>query len=607
MIAGFRRAGTLLLLLGMLGPASGPRAQGPQLPSGPAPTEGGGSAPPPGGGVPSLPGPVEGTPGGQAPGSGPVTVPPPSPSPGDSASPAPRRPERTEAAETDQKALSDTLKPAAEGVDSLFDWEAAVVGISAARRRFDYYQPWNRQVENVFKTGVVLPGNLVLTTAERLDGATLVRLLKRGRGEWQDARIVWMDPVANIALIGAEAAFFADLKGALLDPGPARGAGRPLPGKPLRGEASIRRWSDGRLEDWRAEIRKHVVRAGDNGPVRHLTLQLVTTAKSCGFGEAVVKDGKLAGIVTDQTGDLLHVLPAFLISDWLKQRSGNSAPRPLSRFGITFQSSQNPATAALLGRDRRGRKAADREGEGIIVTGLTDPDPKAPPKERLLRPRDLLLAVDGHPIDMYGEYRDPVFGYISFEGLSTRSPEKGARYAGDKVRIRLLRDGKTMEIDYPLPAADAEKALVPDAAYGREPEYLLRGGLLFQTLNNPYLQSWGEKWQDAAPFRLFYYNNEDRRKDRERIVFLSQVLPDPYNMGYQEYRFLVLSRVNGRIISRLTDVAEALKKPEGDFHRFEFVPGSAVRRLVLAAKGMEEATQRVMQSYSIPKASSLGD
>ena len=135
---------------------------------------------------------------------------------------------------------------------------------------------------------------------------------------------------------------------------------------------------------------------------------------------------------------------------------------------------------------------------------------------------------------------------------------------------------------------------------------MIVGGLIFEPLTDSYLQSWGNEWKRNSPFRLHYYNNEEPTKDRPALVLLSQVLPDPYNIGYQDQKFLVLDKVNGRKVSRLSEVRDALQNPTDGSHVLEFVPGDSVRRIVLGAgEAEQQATARVLQRYSIPSAARI--
>ena len=214
---------------------------------------------------------------------------------------------------------------------------------------------------------------------------------------------------------------------------------------------------------------------------------------------------------------------------------------------------------------------------------------------------DVILQIDGFPIDIDGDYRDPEFGNLMLENLSTRG--KGA---GDRRQMQVWRDGKLTNVSYLLPKYDYLNGLVPIATYDQEPEYLVVGGLVFQPLTQPYLESWGSDWKKNAPFRLKHYRNQRPTAERPKLVLLSQVLPDNYNIGYQQYHGLVLDRVNGQVITRLADLQRALQKPSNAFHLLEFMPGEGLQRMVIAAGAEEsEATSRVLKRYGIREPSRL--
>jgi hypothetical protein len=158
-------------------------------------------------------------------------------------------------------------------------------------------------------------------------------------------------------------------------------------------------------------------------------------------------------------------------------------------------------------------------------------------------------------------------------------------------------------VNYTIPKVDYQADLVPYAVFDQPPEYFISGGLVFQPLNNSFLKSWGSEWRRRAPFRLNYYNNQERSKDHPSLVLLSQILPDPFNLGYQEYRFLVVDQINGVKISDLNSVQEAFKKSQGGFHVITLMKGDSLQKLVVDATDADKATQRVLSRYGIEKAS----
>jgi hypothetical protein len=228
----------------------------------------------------------------------------------------------------------------------------------------------------------------------------------------------------------------------------------------------------------------------------------------------------------------------------------------------------------------------------VVVIDVPDRPDNRP---QVIKNHDVLLRIDGFDVDIQGDYSDPQFGHLNLENLAVRN-----KWAGDDVKIQLWRDGKAMDVVYRLPRFEYTNSLVPYASYDQEPEYMIVGGLVFQPVTDSYLQSWGADWKTRAPFRLNYYNNESPTKDRPALIMLSQVLPDSYNIGYQDQKWLVVNKVNGQRVNRLPELRDALQKATGGFHVIEFVKGDSLQRVVLGAAGADqEATTRVLKRYGI--------
>ncbi|MDD2708568.1 MAG: hypothetical protein PHV34_11205 [Verrucomicrobiae bacterium] len=457
--------------------------------------------------------------------------------------------------------------------DSAGFWKDSVVVVEINRKHYDYFQPWSRRNETFLKGGVVIGGREILTTADRLQDRTLVRVRKHGRGQWWNAKVKWLDYHANMALLtvddpvfwhGTKTARLADLS---------------------RDESSVRvrMWKDGNLEDWQAEVSKVAVGQGEMSFSCHVVLELTSNVSNAGWSEIITRDDRLVGLASSHEGNMLRVLPASVIRSVLDaQRKG--AFQGLSYFPFYWQPGENAANLRYLGQTGGP--------SGVIVTQI----PAWPPHEDGLKQHDVILNVDGFEVDDKGDYDDPTYGYLMFENLPNRN-----HVAGDRLKMTVLRNGRQEQISYRLPPVDYRANLVPMAAFDQEPDYLIAGGLVFQPLVLPYLKGWGEEWAQRAPFRLVYCTHEDPAKERPSLVFLSQVLPDAYNRGYQDYRFLIVDKVNGKSVSRVEDVARALKSPMGDFHIVDFMQTKAFRRLVLDASSLQEATGRVLARYGIPK------
>ncbi|HYT58618.1 MAG TPA: hypothetical protein VEL06_00500 [Haliangiales bacterium] len=451
------------------------------------------------------------------------------------------------------------------------EWERSLVSVEINRKQFDYFQPWTKRARTALKAGLVIGPREILTTADEFDERTLVRLQRGGRGRWWNAEVKWADYPANLAIVTcADEKFWTGLKPATLADSIKKDE-----------DIQIVRWRGGTLEVRKAEFSRFTVSHPNMSDAVHVQLELSSEIDGVGWSEPAIAGSKVIGLISSQSGNQLQALPApFVHSIIDAQKKGRY--KGLGYFDFTWQPAENPETLGYL--------KLEGEKRGAVVIDV----PNKPGVESVVKPRDILLQVDGFDIDTQGDYKDPDYGHLLLENLSTRN-----KWAGDPVRLKIWRDGRAQDVLYHLPKAEDAARLVPEAPFDQEPEYLIAGGLVFQPLTKNYLRSWGQDWERRAPFRLAYFRNQDPTPERPAIVILSQVLPDIYNLGYQESRQIVLEKVNGQKVNYLSDLQEAFKKPMNGFHILEFVKGDALQRIVLDAATLEAATKRVLERYGI--------
>ncbi len=461
------------------------------------------------------------------------------------------------------------------------DWEQSLVTLEIARKQYDYFEPWTRRTRRLAKSGIVVSSGQILTTADELFDRTLVRLQKGGRGRWFSGQVEWIDYPANLAIVTtSDAAFWRDLKPAPL--------GSALPAD---GTLQILRWREGSLESRKAEFTRFTLREGQLAAVNHVAVEADCEIQGAGWGEPLVANSHLLGLVTAHDGRTCTALTASFIQSILDARKKGQY-HGLGYFHFFWQQAQNPASLARL--------KLPGEPRGVIVIQVPDRQDGC---AQVLKPDDIILRIDGFDIDIQGDYQDPEYGYLMLENLSTRR-----KWAGEDLKMQIWRDGKPLEVTYRLPKYEFTLSVVPFATYDKDPEYLIVGGLVFEPLTDSYLQSWGADWKRRAPFRLVYYREDPATKERPGLVILSQVLPDPYNIGYQENRWLVVDKVNGEKVSRLADVRQALAKPRDGYNIIDFVQSDSLRRMVLAGGEPEkEATARVLKRYGVNEAAHFNE
>ena len=304
-------------------------------------------------------------------------------------------------------------------------WERSVVTIEVARKQYDYYQPWSQGTRRLQKSGLVVGANEILTTADEMFDRTLVRLQKNGRGQWAAGKVVWIDYHANLALLTTpEADFWKGLK-------PAKwGSAAATPDGGLR----IVRWREGNLEHRQAEFSQFSVREGQLSPINQPVLEVSSEIQGAGWGEPVVADSRVVGLLVAQDGHNGFVMPASFIQSILEARRKGQY-HGLGYFHFYWQPGKNPASLARL--------KLTGEPRGAIVIHVPDrPDGG----EQVVKRDDIILSIDGFDLDMQGDYTDPEFGHLNLESLAVRH-----KWAGDPVKMRIWREGKPMEISYRLP------------------------------------------------------------------------------------------------------------------------------------------------------------
>ncbi len=456
----------------------------------------------------------------------------------------------------------------------LADWEKSIVRIEVSRKLYDYYQPWNQRTDRARKTGLVVGEHGILTTAQDLSDRTLVRVQKDGRGKWTNASVTWVDYYANLALLTvADDSFWNGLTPATL----ANHAPAP------DGGFQILRWREGKLENRQAEFTQFAVRQSELSAISYAQMELDSEIQQAGSGEPVVLGSNVVGIVSRQEGRACRAIPAPFIRAILEARRAGTY-RGLGYFHFYWQPAENTTTLSALG--------LTGEPRGVLVINVPErPDGRT----NELRLHDIILQIAGFDVDIQGDYNDPEYGPLLLENLATRG-----HWAGADIPMKIWRDGQPLDITYRLPKYEYSHSVVPFGVYDQPPEYLILGGLVFQPLTYPYLQRWGTDWERRAPFRLTYYAPDEATKKLPSVVVLSQVLPDPYNIGYQDQRYQVIEKVNGRPVHNLAELRDALKTPEGQYQVIEFLPNESTQRIVLAADGPEDAaTQRVLERYGI--------
>ena len=470
---------------------------------------------------------------------------------------------------------TEPVPPEALGAASNAALRASVVSVRVTGQDWNWRAPWEKQAPwTRTVTGLVVPGRRILATSTAFGNPLLVEAQKLGSEARSVARVELVDHEGPLALIAVDdPAFWEGLEPLPLE---TRAA--------AEGAVVILRWQrTGLLDAYPGTLRQ--VRSGRHGlsQTSLLTIDVASSAEGLGESEVVVAKGKVAGLVTGRSGDAYSAIAAPVLGQFLSEAGGW---RSFARAGLAWQDLTNPALRESLGL---------APGEtGIRLTRVL-PHGSA---GGVLKPGDVVLELGGAKLDPTGYYEHPLYGRMLFPLLFT-----DGRHPGDTMPVKVLRDGKRLDLALTLRAMRPEQDRVPPYVFGRGPDYAIVGGLVFEEVTRPYLASWGD-WTRRAPPRLLVAI--DREPDEgggepQRIVLLSSVLPDTANLGYQELRDLIVERVNGKPIANLPDLRRAFAAPSGGFHVVEFLAGQSAQRIVIDAAEASAAQKRLQQAYGVER------
>ena len=451
------------------------------------------------------------------------------------------------------KPATKTASTAAESTDTFH----SAVRVNSTSQSWNPAQPWEKNPPTSLRSlGIIVKPGQVLTSAQMVADATYLELELIDGSKTAEAKTIAVDYEANLALLSVKSE--KDSKGFFASTTPIVLANPPKiddnlgilqvedNGTPLMTAGKLQSVEVGASFLTGQSFLGYLVKAS-----------MQSAASS--FSLPVIYNGKLAGILLSYNNEdqISNVLSVDVIKHFLADASdGDYAGFP--SLGISIAETKDPLFREFL-------KLTPEQG-GIYISKVR---PGGSADQAGVKNGDVLLAADGFPIDRLGFFKHPNYGSVFWGHLV-----KGEKSAGEKIKLSILRNGEAVEITATLTRDNPKDVLVPHYQFDRAPNFLVKGGLIFQELNRPLLEAYGEEWTSRAPLNLLdAYENPDKYEEKfDRIIFLSGSIPTPATVGYESLRNLIVKKVNGVEIKDMKSLIEAFKKPNADkLHSIEFL------------------------------------
>ena len=435
------------------------------------------------------------------------------------------------------------------------DVRASVVRINSTQQTWNLWQPWekNPPIRRRALAAIIAPQRVV-TTAEIVADATYIEFETADGSRFARAKVLAEDFEANLALLGPAseeegAEFFAGTT-------PFELAAPPVIGSTL----DVLQVEDNGQPILTAGVLQSVDTSNNLLPGQSFLTYLLKASMrsaSSSYTLPVLRENQLAGVLLsyDSKDQLCDVVSTDILTRFINEAS-NGEYAGFPGLGISVARAEDPQFRKWLG-------LTDDQG-GIYIRSVR---PGTPAAKAGLQKGDVLLAVDSQPIDRRGYYQHPNYGSISWGNLV-----RAGKSSGDAVTLTLQREGKPLDLSATLEREDEDTRLVPNHLFNKAPNYLVKGGLVFQELSRPLLESFGDDWRSRAPLNLLdaFENPENYQDSIRRVVFLSGAIPTPATVGYERLRNLIVRKVNGVEIKDMKSLIKAFEEYTGEIHSIEF-------------------------------------
>ena len=450
-------------------------------------------------------------------------------------------------------AVQETAPSVAES--AVPDVKASVVRINSTLQSWNTAQPWEKNPPTHRRALAAIVGpQQVLTTSELVADATYLEFESTDGTRFAQAKVIAVDYEANLALLGPATekegnALFEKTTPLAVTAPPKIGQTLEILQVEDNGQALQ---TPGTLQS--IDVTSNFL-PGHNFLTYLVKASMQSAASS--YSLPVLQNGKLAGVLISYNSkdQICDVASTDIVTRFIKEATGGNY-KGFPSLGISIARTEDASFRQWLklGDDQGGLYINKvRKGGAADLGGVKN--------------GDVLLAIDGHSIDRRGYYEHPNYGSLFWGHLI-----RGEKFTGDSITLSLLRDGQPLELKAVLTREEESARLVPNYNFGNAPNYLIKGGLVFQELSRPLLESFGEDWASRAPLEfLDALENPDKYEGKvDRIIFLSGSIPSPATVGYESLRNLIVRKVNGRDIKDMKSLIAAFNANMTELHSIEF-------------------------------------
>lgn len=345
----------------------------------------------------------------------------------------------------------------------------------------------------------------------------------------------------------------------------------------------------------RVEMQQYV-----HGQGELLTVQIDAAINPGNSGGPVINErNQVVGIAfqsidPSQADSVGYFIPFCIVKHFLDDIATHKRYTGFPYCGFRWQKMENPCL--------RNAKKMESSQSGVLIKWVAETSDAS----NKLRRGDVITHIDHVSISNSGTVPFRAGERIGLEFLVT------SKFSNDAINVSFLRDGEEHNENYLLSSMENHR-LVPvhDARHlvRRQPEYVVFGGLVFQSLSEPFLRAaYGCRWLADCPVRLLdeYYRGTRTKSGKKEIILLAQILASECNSGYEQEEgddIVILNKVNGTLVQSLKHLASLIDECPADENICFELDGDAV--IILDKKEALGEQESILFTHCIPAERSL--
>lgn len=290
-------------------------------------------------------------------------------------------------------------------------------------------------------------------------------------------------------------------------------------------------------------------------------------------GGPAISNGKVVGIAFQgySIGDGLgYIIPAPILKHLLKEALDLENYKGFPDLNFKYQVLKNDNLRAHFG-------LAEKE-TGIRVKSV----PKLSAARDILKPNDIILAIDGHKVKNDGTIETDFSKRLDLNYLISKN------FIGETITLDLLRNNQRISVDIVLQNRFQTTKKVQHR-YEEAPTYFFISGIALCPLTDNLLES------PNTDENLVKYAAKEKSKPGQEIIIIKSILACEHNQGYERYEEEVIKKINGKRISNMREAIEATESHTGSNHLIETRSG----HMIAVPNLSQHAHKRILKDFDI--------